>query len=537
MILALAGAIAVAPGLAQPALAATYAVVVGIDDYANFSDLDGAVNDARDISRALKRRGADVTTLTDERATRSAVVGAVRSQLAKTSAGDVFVFTYAGHGVQLPEALVGDEADGRDESFVLYGFAQSGPGAAERLRDNDIAMLLRGAPEGVSVLFVADSCHSGTMTRAPIAGGDLGRTRFLDLGEIEDDPLPPPDPLSFQLGLADMPHVVFAAAARDDEQTPEVMIDERRRGALSWSVARAIEGAAAGGDDKTSLSDFREFVRAQVRAFSGARQTPDVEFGGAESEGVAAFFSGEDPGEEAEEDGAKSVAAPPSLSPAPPPNLHIAGGDAALSASFSEIAALSATADQATLVWDPETGRLIDRISADLIAEAKTAEDVFAAISKWRAVAGLARWSPRRAFDLATLEGDRRHMFGAKVRFQASAPQSGPAESRLTLFNLASGGEVQYVYPGPQTAAKGGDVIRRGAAPKVIGPSVVGPPAGADHLIGVLTAGSADELREALRKIDGTRAPDQALAALLAYAGDPTKARVAVLPLFSASEP
>ncbi|MEO0361518.1 MAG: caspase family protein, partial [Pseudomonadota bacterium] len=171
---AAACAFGLAAAFAGESDAAAYAVVVGIDDYAEFSDLEGAVNDARDIAGALRRRGADVVMLTDAAATRSAIVRAMRDQLAKAKAGDVVVFTYAGHGVQLAEALVGDEADGRDESFALHGFAPTGPGAAERLRDNDIAMLLKSAAPGVSVLFVADSCHSGTMTRDPIAGGDLG---------------------------------------------------------------------------------------------------------------------------------------------------------------------------------------------------------------------------------------------------------------------------------------------------------------------------------------------------------------------------
>ena len=264
--------------LAHTAAAATYAVVVGIDDYAHFSDLEGAVNDARDIAGVLQERGGDVVLITDEAATRSNIVSAFRAQAAKARAGDVVILTYAGHGVQMPEAMIGDETDGMDENFVLHGFDESGPGLAERLRDNDLASLFLEVPDGVSVLFVADSCHSGTMTRLPFEGGKLGKTRFLELGPIGDDPLPMPESRSFQIESDAMPHVVFAAAARDNEQTPEVLIDGERRGALSWSIARALEGSAAGGNGRTSMTDLREFIRASVRGYSGARQTPDVVF-------------------------------------------------------------------------------------------------------------------------------------------------------------------------------------------------------------------------------------------------------------------
>lgn len=528
-------AVALAAGLAVSAWAGgaaarTYGVVVGIDDYVVINDLDGAVNDARDIARALESRGADVMLITDAAATRSAIVEALRTQIAKARSGDAVVFTYAGHGVQIDEALIGDEADGRDENFALHAFAPSGPGAAERLRDNDIALLLSAAAPGVSVLFVADSCHSGTMTRAPVPGGALGKTRAADLfiGSIDDDPLPPPDEASFQAEANDFPYVVFAAAARDEEQTPEVTIDGDKRGALSWSIARAIEGQADGGDGDTSLADLREFVRAQVRAFSGARQTPDVEFATENLEGIRRLLNG-DQAAERETDAAPDEP----LQPGPAPRLAVIGGlEEAEQAALADIAELVENVVEAEIVWDRPVGRLIDRLSADMLAEATTADHVAAAIRKWRVVAGLARWSPRRAFDLRVSNGDRVHTEGEKVSFEAFAPEAGPEIGKLTLFNLASGGEVQYVYPPESAVAKTADAIFRGTTFK-LGPAVVTPPFGADHMIGVVTAAGADEMRTALRDLDGQAAPEEAMRILAEYAADPAMSRVAVLPLFS----
>lgn len=562
------------------AFAAAYGVVIGIDDYAHFSDLEGAVNDAEDIAAALRSRDADVIVLTDAQANRSAVVGAMRQQLAKTVAGDVVIFTYAGHGVQLAEALVGDEIDGRDESFALHGFNTTGPGAGERLRDNDIAMILQEAPAGVSILFVADSCHSGTMTRAPVPGVDLGKTRFLELGPIFEDPMPTPDAKSFQVGPEALDHVVFAAAARDHELTPEILIDGQRRGALSYSIARAIEGAADGGDGETSLEDLRSFVRAEVRSWSGARQTPDVELGGDAATPLAVFlspngasaadrYSNSNPSQTSTLAAAQSAATKPNpasdppptdakpADPKPAPQTPVAK-DPALSlgsaaapklfiradaetvdqsrAAFGENAVIVDKETDATLLWDVAGGQLIDRLSADLLAETTTAKAAASAISKWRAVAGLARWAPRRALSVSLPQGDGLHKIGDQVSFRIDPPEVGPTAGHLTLFNLASGGEVQYLYPGPKTAKEGRDIMLRGRDARVLGPSKVSAPTGADHLIAVLTPVDAPAtalLREGLLKLNGTQNPSDALALLATHASDPKTARVGVLPLFT----
>ena len=543
-------------------LAAAYGVVIGIDDYANFSDLEGAVNDAEDIASALRKRDAHVIVLKNAEATRSAVVGAMRSQLAKAVSGDVVIFSYAGHGVQLEEALVGDEIDGRDESFALHGFATIGPGAGERLRDNDIAMILQEAPVGVSILFVADSCHSGTMTRAPVGGVDMGKTRFLELGPIYEDPLPPPDRRSFQVGPGELGHVVFAAAARDHELTPEILIDGQRRGALSYSIARAIEGAADGGDGETSLEDLRSFVRAEVRSWSGARQTPDVDLGGAASASLVAFLS---PALtiDTERYGHSNVSESGTLSAAQTAALANSDTKPVTTTPATDLAPSSAPkffmraepklVDQArqvlgdaivmvdleaeaTLLWDVADGRLIDRLSADMLAEVTTLDALASAIGKWRAVGGLDRWAPRRALQFSLVEGDGLHQLGEHVSFRIDPPDVGPTAGRLTLFNLASGGEVQYIYPSAETAKKNKDVMIRGQNARLLGPSRVSEPTGADHLIAVLTpvdVASTDLLRAGLQKLNGTQNPTAALALLAAHAGDPRKARVGVLPLFT----
>ena len=80
------------------------------------------------------------------------------------------------------------------------------------------------------------------MTRSVDPRGRLGRGRYVEIGPMQGpDPLPPPAPRTRALDPGGLANVVFANAARDDQQTPEIAIDGAQRGALSWSVARAIE--------------------------------------------------------------------------------------------------------------------------------------------------------------------------------------------------------------------------------------------------------------------------------------------------------
>lgn len=516
-------------GVAAPATAARIlGVVVGIDDYAYISDLQGAGNDARDLARALRGRGAEVTLLLDRQATRDAVVGALRDALGRAQPGDVVVFTFAGHGIQQDEALPGDEVDGKDESFAMAGFDDEGALAAERIRDNDVAALLAEAPEGVAVVVVADSCHSGTMTRAPRPGARLGRTRFFEMEPLGDDPLPPPDPSTYGADQKPDPQVLFASAARDDQLTPEITIDGEQRGALSWSIARAIEGAASGGDAATTLNDVRAFVRSTVRNRSDARQDPDVAF----AESLAR--AGEHPAADAvfrlfNPDASAAPPAPPGDAPVPaaPPVVHaLAPGQGPQDAPQS-----------ADLAWDARGGALYDVAAGDRIGAPRDAAAVEDMALKWRAARGLALWVPDRPAELRLAEGDGRHVMGDDLHIVFQAPEGAPRARRLTLVNLAATGEVQYVSPSPEHAAQDFDLLppypqalRSPAIPVI-------PPPGADTLVAIYTETPPTALRAALRALHGRVAPLALLETLAREAGDPRTARIGLQTVYTAVRP
>ena len=81
--------------------------------------------------------------------------------------GDTLVLAYAGHGGQEPERVLGSERDGQDKVLLLGGFRSAGAGTRERICDDELNQWFSDAGgQGLPVVFVADSCHSGTLTRS-----------------------------------------------------------------------------------------------------------------------------------------------------------------------------------------------------------------------------------------------------------------------------------------------------------------------------------------------------------------------------------
>src|SRR5262249_25422097 len=124
--------------------------------------------DARDLERSLRHAGvADLTALIDNQATRGEVLRAIEGVARRAQRDDLVIFTFAGHGNQGRERVAGSEPDGLDEYFVLWGFDVAGPGTRERILDDEIFVWLREiSRRGAQVIFLADACYGGGMTKA-----------------------------------------------------------------------------------------------------------------------------------------------------------------------------------------------------------------------------------------------------------------------------------------------------------------------------------------------------------------------------------
>jgi hypothetical protein len=114
--------------------------------------------DANDMEKLAKGRGFKTHKLLTKAATAEAVTSALEDASGKLDGGDMLVFTYSGHGGQVPDAN-GDEQDRMDETWVLYD---------RQMVDDELYSLLGKLNPGVRVAIFSDSCHSGTVARGAV---------------------------------------------------------------------------------------------------------------------------------------------------------------------------------------------------------------------------------------------------------------------------------------------------------------------------------------------------------------------------------
>lgn len=168
------------------------ALLVGCTKYPHLGEryaLEGPANDVALIGSLLTDRfkfaTADIVRLLHDaddghRPTRANILREFDRLAAAARDGDEIVILLAGHGSQLPDDE-GDEDDGLDEAFLSEDVTRGGRPLAggtviAGIRDDEIERRLTAMRErGAFVFFLADTCHSGTLTRGP-AEVDAGTT-------------------------------------------------------------------------------------------------------------------------------------------------------------------------------------------------------------------------------------------------------------------------------------------------------------------------------------------------------------------------
>jgi hypothetical protein len=501
------------------------ALVVGIDAYKNVRPLLGAIADARDIERALRRSGVgDVTTLVDEGVTRDSVIAALEALVGRAGQGDFVILSIAGHGAQEPERVRGSQPDGMDTIFLLTNFARSVAGSRERIVGTEFNHFIRRLEEkGATVLFIADTCHGGGMTRdVDPRAGELSY-RQVPAYQIPNDALVPVSTASEAfLTEADFERSAFLAAVDRKTKAPEIVIPgvAGHRGALSYAVARALEGAAdANADGKVTLKELFGYVRQVVYQLSDQRQNPvtvssphrdvehDVAFG--LSRGVRIVDAPEiKPTVIAS---SAAVPAPPAAAPAPSAATKAPIGErvrvAALdgkAAWFEGLAPREAPFEVVLpsrgpdLIWDAASGDLL--AGADVIAFRLDKADLPSAIDRAAAVRALKTMAAQWPQAVRVLPDDSLRREGSRV-FVEVANLQGRA---LILLNIAGDGTVQMLHPMRPDAKP-----MRDAEFRV--PVQVRRPYGADLVVAISSEQPLPQLEQALRALNQRRGAVEAL--------------------------
>jgi metacaspase-1 len=115
--------------------------------------LEACVNDAEAMEKLALAQGFKVLgVLRDAQGTRQAVKDAFTQAAATLKSGDIFLFTYSGHGSFVPDEN-GDEPDKADETWCLYD---------GMLVDDEVYLMWQAFAPGVRIFVLLDCCHSGS---------------------------------------------------------------------------------------------------------------------------------------------------------------------------------------------------------------------------------------------------------------------------------------------------------------------------------------------------------------------------------------
>jgi len=471
------------------------ALVIGVDAYENISPLNGAVNDALDIENTLRAAGvSDLTALHNEAASRRAILEAWQALVSRAGPDDVLVMSYAGHGAQEKEWVPGSEADGQDEVFLLAGFDISAPGNGERLRDDDIAAMLQAAGSN-KVLVLADSCHSGTMTRSIDPRITRLGTRLVGLPELDNDVLrsAPAHPVlagktSGQGDLQDNPNVIYVGATVDGQVIPELMIGGEPRGALSWAFARGVEGRAdLDRDGGISMDELAKFLKETVRVATEGRQLPSLSIG------------------------AGSRAA---VMPRVDDDILVKGRKVFTLAASSDMAGpvlqtISArhsgrlevvTDGTADLFWDVEEGDVLNKFGDIVLQDVALNADRFEeVVTKWLFLSDLFELSRNRVPIEATLNPAVGHIReGSPVRVSMASDQDG----YMAVFALEGDGTLRLLAPDKRADPLGKDTFATADHPYRLNLRAARP-FGADHIVMVRNGKAMPQLVGVLSALDG----------------------------------
>jgi len=145
-------------------MAIGYSLHIGLNlvDPDHYAGWDGKLNaceyDAQDMKSLAANCGYQTQKLVTTAATRKNVVAAIRTIARKAKTGDIFFLSYSGHGGQVSDKD-NDERDGKDETWCLYD---------SQLLDDEQYRLYSSFRNGVRIIVLSDSCHSGTVTRAAL---------------------------------------------------------------------------------------------------------------------------------------------------------------------------------------------------------------------------------------------------------------------------------------------------------------------------------------------------------------------------------
>ncbi len=275
---------------------ANRALLVGINKYkmAN-SDLSGCVNDVTNVRDSLIKFFGftidDIRVVTDERATKKAIMERLGWLVKGAKAGDRMLFHFSGHGSQVRDRDGDELKDKLDEILCPHDMDWDGT----YIVDDELRKIFSGLPKGSALEVLLDSCHSGTGTRELMGLAQLPpeqsfKPRFLPppadiLCRVDDDL-----PLQHLLGTrvseslrsapgaqrsANTPipdYLSLFAGCADNQTSADALIGGSYNGAFTYYFCKHLRDVKG----KITRAELLKRLRASLK-FNDFDQTPQLE--------------------------------------------------------------------------------------------------------------------------------------------------------------------------------------------------------------------------------------------------------------------
>ncbi|MEO1415590.1 MAG: caspase family protein [Bacteroidota bacterium] len=261
-----------------------YALLVGINEYIVSRNLRGCVNDVDLVKSYLEEDISqsspfDVQVLTDQQATRNAILYHFRSHLGRAQAGEIAFFYFSGHGAQArsPRAWRPYQDGIMHENLVCHDSRYQG---VPYLADREIGALVQElARRKVEVVVIFDCCHSGSGTREEIKDE---AQEYVGVRQVANDTFERASdsylPDTFKPFDKDAPYVFLSACA------PHELARERYighsvnnlHGLFTYSLISSLRSPTLG--IQTSYQDLIHAAHYKLKGFlsPGVAQTPQM---------------------------------------------------------------------------------------------------------------------------------------------------------------------------------------------------------------------------------------------------------------------
>ncbi len=523
-----------------PAVADVRALIIGVNDYQFVPPLKGAVADALDLEKAVRSLGAnDMHVMLNAAVTRGSVLVEFENLISRAQPSDTVYIALSGHGAQEPERVAGSQPDGMDAVFLLAGFDPKDEARYnEKILNTEFNHFIKRFEErGARVIFIADTCSGGGLARSVDSRAGEITYRSVKYPPRRDDLKPVSTRADALMTPTDFKSSSFLAAVDRKSMVPEIRVPGvGYRGALSYAVARGLEGAAdLNGDGVISTGELFEYARRVTYQLSDQRQnivTAEAQGMDASKDVIVSFdrgiavrpTGGAQPAPapatplatarpsptsaaSAKTPLAKAASRPPAAADAGPVRVASLDGQASRFAGLSlqvpfEVVDPAASPD---VVWDPQTRDVLS--GGDVIAHNIDRNDLPSVIERTAAVRWLKLRAARSPQAVRIAPDDRLHHKGTRVEIEV-----GDLGGRsLVLFNIAGDGTVQMLYPLGSDPAIPTDPTYRVQLQ-------VREPLGADEIVAVTSTRRLTELEQAIKQLDRKRNPTKISEAMNQFA-------------------